>query len=108
MAVFYGKIGYSLQEEKANGVWEEVITEKDCRGDVIRNSQRWQQQTEKLNDDLTLNNQFSIVADSFALQNLGTMRYITWAGVSWKITNVDIQRPRLILTVGGVYNGNQT
>ena len=107
MAMFYGKIGYALQEEGVAGVWDETITEKNYRGNVIRNNQRWQP-TENLNDDLTLNNQVSIIADSFALQNIGIMRYITWAGTSWKITNVDIQRPRLILTLGGVYNANAT
>ena len=107
MAMFYGKIGYVLQEEAAAGVWEEVITEKSYRGNIVRNSQRWQP-TENLNDDLTLNNQVSIIADSFALQNVGSMRYVIWAGTSWKITSVDIQRPRLVLTIGGVYNANAT
>ncbi|HAQ03002.1 TPA: hypothetical protein DCQ22_03875 [Candidatus Nomurabacteria bacterium] len=107
MAMFYGKIGYAIEEETAPGVWESVITEKSYRGNIVRNNQRWQP-SENLNDDLVLNNQISIIADTFALQNVGTMRYITWAGISWKITNVDIQRPRLLLTIGGVYNANAT
>jgi hypothetical protein len=58
-----------------------------------------------INDNLALNNQLSIIADSFAINNLGNMRYVTWMGAKWNITNVEILRPRLLLTIGSVYNG---
>ena len=61
------------------------------------------QQGENLNDDLVVNNIISIVADPFANENIHTMKFVRWMGVAWKITNVEIQRPRLILTLGGVY-----
>jgi hypothetical protein len=105
MARFYGLIGYAETKETSPGVWTEVITERNYYGDVIKNSRRLQA-GENLNDDLTVNNQISIVADPFAYQNFHTMRYIKWMGASWKITTVDVQRPRLILSIGGVYNGN--
>ena len=104
MAKFYGKIGYVETTETRPGVWTESVTERDYVGDVIRNTRRWQT-GENLNDDLVINNIISIVADPFANQNIQTMRYVKWAGVPWKITNVELQRPRLILTLGGVYNG---
>ena len=46
----------------------------------------------------------SIIADPFAYQNFHAMRYIEWMGAKWKITKVNVQSPRLILSVGGVYN----
>ncbi len=107
MAKFYGIIGYSVTEETSPGVWTESITERNYYGDVIRNTRRWQP-GEGLNDNLTINNIISIVADPFAYQNFHAIRYIKWMGVSWKIDNIEVQRPRLILTIGGVYNEPQT
>lgn len=103
MAKFYGKVGYADTTETAPGVWTEVITEREYYGDVLRISRRLQS-TEQLNDDIIIDNEFSIVADPFAYQNFHTMRYIEWMGVKWKITKVNVQSPRLILSVGGVYN----
>ena len=80
-----------------------MTTERDYRGDVLRNTRKWEN-GEHLNDDLNVNNQISIVADAYANENFFAMRYISWMGAYWKITNVEVQRPRLILTIGGVYN----
>jgi hypothetical protein len=107
MAKFYGSIGYAETSETAPGVWTEGITERTYSGDVVRNSKRWQS-GESLNDNLTVNNEISIIADPFAFSNFHTMKYIKWMGGSWKITNIDIQRPRLRLTIGGIYNGETT
>lgn len=107
MGKFYGKIGYAVTSETKPGVWEEGITERNYSGDVIRNTRRWQSGP-NLNDDLIINNTISILADPFADLNFHTMRYIEWMSAKWKITNVEVQRPRLILTVGGVYNGVTT
>ena len=104
MAKFYGKVGYTETTETAAGVWTEGVTERNYSGDIIKNTRRWQN-GDNLNDDLIINNIISIVADPFANQNIHTMKYVEWLGVKWKITSVDIQRPRLLLTLGGVYNG---
>lgn len=103
MAKFFGKIGFTKTEETAPGVYREVTTEQDYRGDVLRNTRKWEN-GEHLNDDLNVNNQISIVADAYANENFFAMRYVSWMGAYWKITNVEVQRPRLILTIGGVYN----
>jgi hypothetical protein len=104
MAKFYGVIGYSENKETKPGVWEDVISERNYSGDVQRDTRRWQT-GENLNDDLTVNNLISIVADPFAYQNFQGIRYVGWMGSFWKITSVEVQRPRLLLTIGGVYNG---
>ena len=106
MAKFYGQVGYAETTQKAPGVYSEVVTERNYSGDILRNTKRWQS-GENLNDNLVVNNVFSILADSFAIENFSTMRYIKWAGSYWKITNVETQRPRLLLTIGGVYNGKK-
>lgn len=103
MAKFHGIIGYVQTEETAPGVYNEVVTERTYTGDILRNNRRWEN-SERLNDNLVINNQFSIVADVFAYENFQNIRYIQWMGTSWKVNSIEIQRPRLILTVGGVYN----
>lgn len=107
MAKFYGVIGYVETKETSPGIWQEAITERSYYGDVTRNTRRLEN-GENLNDDVNVNNLISIVADAYAVQNIFAIRYAKWMGASWKVTNVEVQRPRLILTIGGVYNGPTT
>lgn len=107
MAKFYGLIGYVETSETSPGVYEELTTEKTYFGDVIKNTRRLEV-GEGVNDNVNVNNMISIVADPFANQNFHSIRYVKWMGALWKITNVEVQRPRLILTIGGVYNGQST
>lgn len=104
MAKFYGKIGYAESKETTPGIWEEQIIEREYRGDLIRNTRRMQT-AESLNDDINISNEISIVADPYANQNFHSMRYVEFMGAKWKISNVDVQYPRLILSIGGIYNG---
>lgn len=104
MAKFFGPIGYSETKEITRGVWKEVITEYSYYGDVIKNMSRLRP-GEGLNDNLVIDNQISIIADEFAYTNFQSIRYAKWIGVLWKVTSVNVQRPRLILTIGDVYKG---
>lgn len=104
MAKFYGKIGFAETVETAPGVWTENIVDYNYFGDIIRNARRLQS-SDQLNDDINISNEISIVADPYANQNFHSMRYVEFMGAKWKITNVEVRYPRLILTVGGVYNG---
>lgn len=106
MAKWYGNIGYAETVETKPGVWEEQITERPYYGDLVRNTRRLQS-ADKLNDDINVANEISIVADPFANQNFHSMRYVEFMGAKWDISNVEVQYPRLILTIGGVYNGEQ-
>ena len=104
MAKFYGKIGYANTVETKPGVYEEQIVERSYYGDLIRNSRRLQS-ADQVNDDINISNEISIVADPYATNNFHTMRYAVFMGAKWKISNVEVSYPRLILTLGGVYNG---
>ncbi len=104
MAKFYGIIGYEITEETEPGIYEEKIVENAYIGDVIKNSRRLQD-AGKVNDDITVSNRISIIADPFANNNFHSMRYVEIMGAKWKITEVEVEYPRLILTVGGLYNG---
>ena len=104
MGKFYGPIGFITQTETSPGIWEDDIVERSYRGDILKDYRRWQPKETK-NDDLVISNKVSIVADQYAYENLSTIRYIEWQNIRWKVTEVEIQRPRLILTLGAVYNG---
>jgi hypothetical protein len=106
MAKFYGKIGFSTGlSETAPGVWEDVISEREYSGDVLRilrNTHR--NQNDKLNNEISISNSISILGDAYANQNLTSMRYVWWMGVKWDVADISVQYPRLIITLGG-YGG---
>jgi hypothetical protein len=104
MARFFGKVGFGESVEMAPGNWEDVIIEHDYYGDVIRPSRRLEQGP-KVNSDISVGNSISILADAYANENFIAIRYVQWAGQRWIVSNVEVQRPRLLLELGGVYNG---
>lgn len=103
MSKYYGKIGFATSTEVKPGIWEDAIYVRAYYGDVFRNI-RLLQSSNNINDNINVANQISIVSDPFATQNFHAMRYIEYMGSKWKISNVEIQYPRLILTIGGLYN----
>lgn len=106
MAKYYGKIGYAISEEVKPGVWKKRITEREYFGDIIRNTRKLQS-SGNLNDNIIVSNEISIVADPFANENFHSMLYIEFMGTKWKISNVEVQYPRLNLTIGEVYNSGE-
>lgn len=104
MAKYYGQIGFAESVESSPGVYVEKIVERNYYGELVRNSRRLQS-ANQLNDNINISNEISIVADPYADKNFHMMRYIEFMGTKWKISNVEVQPPRLILTVGGVWNG---
>lgn len=103
MAKFSGLIGYGITTETTPGVWDDVITEKLYYGDLITNNRKLQA-TSQVNDNINVSNEISIIADPYANQNFYSMRYVVLMGAKWKISNVEVKYPRLILSVGGLYN----
>jgi hypothetical protein len=101
---FYGKVGYGVSVETSPGVFEDAITEKQYFGDVVRNSLKFRE-GQSVNDDLSVSNSISIVADAYANEHFFAIRYVEWAGALWTVSEVEVQSPRLLLRLGGVYNG---
>lgn len=104
---FAGVIGYATTVEGTGdriGIDEDVIVERMYYGDVLRNTRKYEKGDSVL-DELKIDNKISVVADAYAWDNFFKMKYVQWMGALWKITNVEVERPRLILTIGGVYNG---
>ena len=103
MAKFYGPVGYADKKQVSKGVWKGV-TERLHYGDIIKNTRRLEN-GEQINGEIVLNNQLSIVADPYANEHFFAIKYVKWQGTYWTVTNAEVQRPRLLLTLGGVYNG---
>lgn len=102
---FYDAVGYAESvENESTGITEDVITERKLYGEVLRNT-RALREGDKVNNDRTIGNRFSVVVDAFASENFESIRYIKWRGRRYLLTSIDFEPPRLILTPGGVYNG---
>lgn len=103
MAKFFGKIGYGVSEETKPGVWRNIITEREYCGDLTRNTRRLESASQ-VNDNINISNEISIIADPFAYENFHSMLYVEYNGAKWRISSVEVQYPRLILSIGGLYN----
>lgn len=102
---FFGKVGYADESvETSPGVWKDVVVEYEYYGDVVRNTRKLSE-GENLNNDLTVGNSIRIVADAYANEHFFAIRYVEWAGALWKVADVIVESPRLLLRLGGVYNG---
>lgn len=102
MAKYYGMIGFATQQETKPGIWEDVIEERPYKGDVLRNGRRYDR-SESINDNFTITNQFSIVSDAFLYSHIPALRYLEYMGSKFKIVSAEIDRPRVTISVGGVY-----
>lgn len=101
---YFGRVGYGVPAEATPGVYVDGITERLYTGDVLQNTRNLRTE-DKVNPDLSVSNQISIVADAFMNDNFMNIRYIEWAGILWTVDNVEVQPPRLLLRLGEVYNG---
>lgn len=106
MARFFGVVGYgeSVEDPPGSGNWSDVMNEFDYQGDIVRNT-RQNESGDKQNDDITVQNSVSIVADDYAVKNFRNIKYVSESGALWSVTSVEIRVPRLILSLGKVYNG---
>ena len=104
MARFYGAIGYGHQRSVSPGVWEDTIVERPYYGDIPQNFRKLDP-SDKVNDNVRVQNIISVVADAYALEHFFAIRYVFWAGVYWKVDSVEVLAPRLTLRLGEVYNG---
>lgn len=106
MAKFFGKLGFMETTETSPGVWEEIITERCYYGDILQITRRWTPDSDKENDNVSVDNKFSIIVDGFAYEHLHSLRYIEWFGTKWKVKTIEVEYPRLTVYIGGVYNGD--
>lgn len=104
MAKYYGMIGYAEIGEVRPGVYLPRIVAFPYVGDLVRSVSQSQQSSDSENDDLQLSNEISIVADAYAYNNFGKIKYAEYLGQKWRVTRVEVRHPRLILSLGSLYN----
>lgn len=106
MARFHGVVGYGMTEQSpaGSGIWVDEIVEQPYYGDVIRNTRKLEE-GDHLNQDITVQNSISIVADQYAIEHFFLIKYVEWMGTRWTVSSVEVQSPRLLLRLGSVYNG---
>lgn len=109
MAKFYGIVGYSDTIQKEPGIWVDGIVEKKYKGDLLQNYGKTES-SGNVNDNINISNRVSILSNPYAAENFLNIKYVKFIipklGGIWKVTNVEVAYPRLILTIGGVYNGD--
>lgn len=107
---FSGSVGFWSEDvEVSPGVYRPAIIEKPYTGDVYRFGQRWQTgMSNHQNDDFNISNQISILADLYMRENWPSIKYVRWNGVKWKVSNIDVDYPRIKIDIGGVYNGKES
>lgn len=106
MARFCGIVGYLTTEETRPGIWEDIITERKYYGDIVSNRSRWES-TESVNDNINITSDISILADAYAYQHFSEIKYVEFMGAKWRVSSATPDRPRITLTLGGLYNGQQ-
>lgn len=106
MSKFFGNIGFTkaVEEPEGSGIYKNKIVVKKYRGDILRNIQR-SDSNSVIIDNVTLSNQLSIVSDPYIRENVGFIAYAEYMGTRWKVTSIEVKYPRLLLTLGGIYNG---
>ena len=104
MPRFLDKVGFEPTGELVDGVWSGNITERVYKGEVLE-AMRSLDVSDKVEDDIRLQNRIRIIGDAFALENFSNIRYVLWMGTRWTVNTVTVERPQLLLTLGGVYNG---
>ena len=110
MAKYYGLLGFvrtteRLIDDEPSGKFRTETIERHYYGDILQNNRRWALSSEKVNEDITIENRFSILVDTFVMENFAYLKYIEYLGTKWLISSADLQYPRIILTTGGIYNG---
>lgn len=104
MTKYAGMVGFSSQVETSPGVWTDKPTERKMKGDVIR-ANATSKSGDKINDDVSLNHRISLVGASVPTQEYYNIKYVELDGFKWEVSSIEVQRPRIIVTLGGMWNG---
>lgn len=107
---FSGIIGFWKKDiEIKPGVYKPGTIEKSYVGDVLANTRRFQSVENQQNDNLRITNRLSIISDLYMQKNWSSIKYVVWNDVNWSVSSIDVsQYPRVILELGGVYNGKRS
>ena len=105
MARYHDKVGFLIfEDDQTTGIASSTVVERPYYGEVLDHTRRWDS-TEHINDDLVLSNQIAITANDYAYAHMSSIAYAKWMGQNWKVTSIRVKKPKIVLTLGGVWNG---
>lgn len=104
--LYYGRIGYvsTSQDPDHPTTWNESVSWRYYPGELSALSHRWMNSAEDSNSNINITNKLSIIADPYMCQNASAIRYVELMGSAWYVDSIQIEYPRIILSVGGVAN----
>lgn len=107
MNKWHGIVGYITNTEVEPGDWRPTVTETAYFGEVLEYTSRWNS-TNSANDNTDITARISIVADPYAYQNFSKIKFAEFMDAMWEVKSVSPKYPRLVLALGGVYNGERS
>lgn len=104
MSRYRGSIGINRGSvEGAPGVYSVVVDEIEVSGEIRNIGARWQ--NAGMRDSLAARHVLSIVTPEYSDIDFTEVVYIVWKGKKWSVISIEYKRPRIELTLGGLYNG---
>lgn len=109
MAKFSGVIGYQEEVEIAPGIWDTQYLEKPARGDILQKNHRWNAMNYSTVSSDSISDRITIGADDFVMRlcRQKRIRYVKFEGddTRYSVMDAAVDRPRIVLSIGGVFNG---
>lgn len=80
-----------------------MIDEVVVRGELRNVQASWSQQS--MNDTVRARHVLSVVTPEKSTIDFNAVVYVVWFNQKWTVTSIQYKRPRVELTLGGLYNG---
>lgn len=103
---YSGLAGFNEKDiEVRPGVLQNQIKERRIKGNVLNYGHYNSDTPNSMQQDVSIRNRLSIIMDPYIKKNFNNILYVTFMNVRWSISSLTINGNRVILDLGGVYNG---
>lgn len=102
---WYGDIAIATDVETESGYFEPQLEVRKYYGDIVTNRRSYQPGADNGTSTVRVNNSISVIMDANLYNNLSRIEYIEFGGALWKISNIEINGVRVILSLGDIYTG---
>ncbi len=104
MTRFRGSIGINRGSvETSPGIFEPSIEELEVTGEMRNPSARWP--AHQQGGSVSARHALSIVTPEDSIVDYTEVVYVIWQSQKWSVVSIQYKRPRIELTLGGLYNG---
>lgn len=103
---YSGLAGFEKKHNEVRpGVLQNQIKEVRIKGDVINYGHSLNPTQGSDQQDVHIRNRLSIVMNPYLRDNFSSLVYVIFMNVKWEVSSFTINGPRVIIDLGGVYNG---